>query len=191
MARRKRVSRRRTPWPRLGKPIERLFTYGQDDQWSDKHARDKQYLRMLKLKEHYGIEGVSGARPWYELALAIASEFDEGLRVVDGKAPKYPRWKGVDGKILIQMVKMVRRHHRDRENVTERFCLNELVKHTEWYSRFTLAALEVRYAEAKKHFLPAKRLVTSDGRIRKTYVMNWDEETIGTYEAATKKGQRS
>ena len=52
---------------------------------------------MLKLKERFEIEGEVGYKPWYELALAIASKFDEGLRIVpevqpDG--PKAPRWKG-------------------------------------------------------------------------------------------------
>ena len=50
---------------------------------------------MLRLKRYYGIEGgehdppvgVAPAsvdwRPWYELALAVASELDESLKVVD------------------------------------------------------------------------------------------------------------
>ena len=49
-------------------------------------------------KSIFKIEGEIGYKPWYELALAIASKFDEGLRLpvpeVQPDGPKAPRWKG-------------------------------------------------------------------------------------------------
>jgi hypothetical protein len=83
MAKRRR-SRRRLPWPRLGEPIERLHF-----EWGEQFAREEQYRRMLKLKAHYGIEddiegdGIEGWKALYELLVAVVSEFDDGLKIVD------------------------------------------------------------------------------------------------------------
>ena len=63
---------------------------------------------MLALKEHYRIEGESGWKPWYTLALAIASNFDDGLKIVDFKsappAKTQKRWRGVAGLVLLKEV---------------------------------------------------------------------------------------
>ena len=39
---------------------------------------------MLRLKDHFKIEGNVGGKPWYALALAVASKFDEGA---EGSGP--------------------------------------------------------------------------------------------------------
>lgn len=71
--RKQRRSRRKLPWTPLGAPIERMPVTG-----ADEIARRERFDRMIKLKEYYGIHGERGWEPWYQLAVAIASEFDEG-----------------------------------------------------------------------------------------------------------------
>ena len=147
MPKKKRRSRRRLPWPRLGDPIERRSSY----EWSETEARDEQYRLLLKLKDHYGIEGENGWRPWYELAIAVVSEFDEGLQIVDYKAPTgktAPRWRGAEGLSLINEVKSLRE---GRPNRTERWCLHFIKKRTARYNGIPFDQLVVRFAEAKKH----------------------------------------
>lgn len=158
MAKRKRRSRRKLPWPCLGKPIERLGPYD----WANDLARQGQYERMLKLKKHYGIEAEIGWKPWYELALAIASEFDEGLKIVYREEPGTPRWKGADGYALLKLVEVLREHYPDH---SERWYLKKLIEKNSWYGQFSLETLSVRLAEVKRHRLPAKKLRTWDGRI--------------------------
>jgi hypothetical protein len=103
--RKARPSRRKLPWPRLGDPIDRLAGYADEDA----QARREQYRRMLTLKKHYQIEGENGAKPWYDLALAIASELDDGLKIVGSKytPPKGKtsrRWRGTEGTALVDEV---------------------------------------------------------------------------------------
>jgi len=159
----RRPSRRRTPWPRLGKPIEGFPRHESDpqwEQWTDELITKWQYQRMLKIKKHYGIEGVSGSS-WYQLALAVASELDDGLKVVDYKPPRIRSWKGASGYKLVQEVRALKETTNLR---TDRDCLRYIKAEQTDYKDISLPELVVRYAEAKKHHLPAKKLRTWDGR---------------------------
>jgi hypothetical protein len=147
MAKRKRRSRRKLPWPYLGSPIERILSLGFEG--SADIARKQQHRRMLKLKKHYHIEGEDGDA-WYRLAIAIVSEFDDGLKIVDQKQPDKKDWKGADGYVLVNMVEEVQRRYPERKR-TARWCLNYLIKHSPHYRPFSLETLSVRHAEAKRH----------------------------------------
>jgi hypothetical protein len=116
---RKKTSRRRVPWGQiLGKPIERMFALSRVDELFEREERRdevrreieqkafaEQFKKMCLLKQHYEIEGKTGWRPWYKLALAVASEFDDGLKILDpplapsGKTA--PRWRGAEGQELL------------------------------------------------------------------------------------------
>lgn len=124
----KRKARQRPPWGKLadGKPIEdfgRTYHRVKVDDVSEvghakkeknvrnefgESARQYQFKKMLLVKKYYGIEGESGWRPWYDLALAIASEFDPSLKIVDPIPEKTgktaPRWRGTRGSLLIDEV---------------------------------------------------------------------------------------
>ena len=152
MTKTRRPSRRRTPWPRLGKPIERPlsrpYSNKEYEEWSEGLARKWQYERMLQIKKHYGIEGERGWEPWYNLVVAIVSEFDDGLKIVDTKVPNKPRWKGADGYSLVKLVEVIQAEDRTR---SERDCLGILIRENRWFGQFSVDTLSVRLAEAKRH----------------------------------------
>jgi hypothetical protein len=79
--------KRRPPWGGLlgGKPIKRqVWNFDERIDLGEEHVRRMQFFRMRLLKEHYNIIGgdeypikgvvAAGWLPWYQLALAIASE---------------------------------------------------------------------------------------------------------------------
>lgn len=154
----KRNSRKRLPWSQFGNPIEKYPLDGEE-------ARYEQYQRMLKLKKHYGIDREQGWRPWYELALAIASDFDDGLKIVDYVEPKGKtarRWRGVEGRVLITEVEAVQARHPERSVA---WCLKQIKEYKpRLYANMPLRQLEVGYQEAKRCHLPAKKLRRWDGR---------------------------
>ena len=121
MAKRQRRSRRKLPWPALGNPIE-----CSNAEWSQTEVEAEQYRRMLKLKEHFGIEGETGWKPWYSLALVIASKFDEGLRItpyLERKGKTAPRWTGAFWEQLKAEVAAVRHYN---PNESERWCAQQV-----------------------------------------------------------------
>lgn len=138
-------SHRRAPWGKiLGKPIERLVGH-------ESLALDEQFEKMRRLKQHYGIEGETGWRPWYQLALAIASELDDGLKIIDppptptGRTA--PRWRGAEGLQILAEIKALR----GGGSITTHALLaelKELAHHR--YSDMTLDELEKNYYEAKR-----------------------------------------
>ena len=104
----------------LGKPIERLWRgdllpaipdlsdLGDPAEIADLSKNKSfadQYRKMCRLKEHYG------ADCWYALALAIASEIDDGLKIIDPPPRRTdktaPRW-GEEGEYLLEMVDCLR-----------------------------------------------------------------------------------
>lgn len=143
---RKRRSQRRTRrklhWPRLGDPIK----FSEYD-WSKKMALEEQYRRMLKLKEHFKIEGEIGYKPWYELALAIASKFDEGLRIVpevqpDG--PKAPRWKGAHRRQLEAELSAIQKQNPTR---SPRWCWQQVFERSGRYGDMDFETFYKRVSE--------------------------------------------
>jgi hypothetical protein len=157
--------RRRPPWGDLlgGKPIERqLWILGERTEWEEESLRAEQYSLMLRLKKHYGIlggenpapaEGVAPADwlPWYQLALRIASDLDESLKIVHGNPPAKtaPRWRGSDGLFLLRQVDAIR-ETRPKRSIP--WCLQEMQKRLPGLAKIPLRQLIVRYHEAKKHF---------------------------------------
>jgi hypothetical protein len=154
----------RPPWGDLlgGKPIERQCWYlNQKIDLGEEYVEDEKYRRMLRLKEHYNIQGgddgVAGSpdwRPWYELAVALASELDESLRLVDAKrrSKTAARWRGPDGYLLLTLVDAVQKNYPKR---SIRWCLNELCKREPEYG--PLNQLVVRYYEARRFFRTKKQ----------------------------------
>jgi hypothetical protein len=130
--------RSRPPWGNLlgGKPIERqIWAFGKKIDRREQRVLGRQYARMLALKRHYGIVGgdydypIKGVGPtewlpWYLLALAIASDLDNSLQVVDAPKPKKTtaRWRGRDGMMLLCLVEFeLQRSAQKRRTV--RWCL--------------------------------------------------------------------
>jgi hypothetical protein len=145
---RKRRSRRKLPWPSLGDPIP-----SSGYEWSKQQAEAEQYNRMLKLKDHFKIEGNVGGKPWYALALAVAAKFDEGLRIIPHAEPNgqtAPRWKGSHYRQLRAEVDAIQRHNPDK---SERWCVRqefELLPHR-YGDLPDFETFYKRYLEAKNH----------------------------------------
>src|SRR5262249_23518752 len=144
--------RRGPPWGKLlrGKPLMRhIFVQGERLDLGDEFLREMQYLRMQGLLQYYGIAGHVLLYPkglgdrswwcWYELALAIASELDDSLKIVDGVPPgkTAPRWRGLEGAGLIRLVDSIRKA---RPNRSVQWCLQEVRKkiHPNSYGRIPL-----------------------------------------------------
>ena len=167
-ARRKR--RPRPPWGGIlgGKPIKRYaWSFNEKIDLGEQMVRQLQYDKMLQLKEHYGIYGgdndypiIGVGRadwlPWYELALAIASELDNSLRIIDaarhGKTAR--RWRGLDGLKLLQLVEA---HQNFFPNRSVRWSLEQLRKRLPGFPQLPLNQLVARYYEAKRHHRTTKR----------------------------------
>ena len=171
----KRAARRPgPPWGRLfGGPLERhVFIRGEKIDLGDE-LRETQYLRMHALLEHYGIVGHVPPYPkgladrswwcWYELALAIASELDDSLEIVDGRPPgkTAARWRGAEGAELIRWVDILRKVNPKR---SINWCLQQVQRRIfpNSYGRMSLKELVVRYYEARKHHRTTKRMHNSE-----------------------------
>jgi hypothetical protein len=161
--------RPRPPWGKLlgGKPIERhVFIRDEKLDLDEESLRERQYLKMQGLFHHYGIVGYVPLYPkgladrswwpWYELALAIASELDDSVKIVDGPRPgkTAARWRGHEGTELIRLVDMIKRV----KNRPDRWCLREVQKmFPTSHGQMPLDQLAVRYYEAKRHHRTTKR----------------------------------
>jgi hypothetical protein len=166
-----RKRRQRPPWGKLlrGKPIKRYeFIAGEKIDVGD-IPRVEQFAKMMLLLGNYGIVGHvptypvgglddSGWWRWYELALAIASDLDDSLKIVDGQpgGKTAALWRGFAGASLISMVNLIKEA---RPNRSVRWCLQEVRKKIcpNSYGRIPLDQLEVRYCEAKRHHGTTKR----------------------------------
>src|SRR5262245_47365748 len=132
--------RPRPPWGKLlgSKPIERhRFVRDEKIDLGEEFTQKEQYLRMLLLRDHYGIGGPIPRYPvaglvdpswlcWYKLALVIASELDDSLKIVDGRPPgkTAARWRGgLEGAELIRLVDTIRKV---KPNWSVRRCLREV-----------------------------------------------------------------
>jgi hypothetical protein len=163
--------RRPPPWGKLpiGRPIERHVFMGDEKLDLDEESlRERQYFKMHALLQHYGIGGPVPPYPkgladrswwcWYQLALAIASELDDSLKIVDGRPPgkTAPRWRGAEGANLIRLVDTLKRV---KPNRSIRWCLRVVQKKVmpNSYGRMTLDELEARYYEAIRHHCTTKR----------------------------------
>jgi hypothetical protein len=168
--------RRRAPWGKLfgGKPIERhIFIRDETIDLDDEFLREAQYWRMQGLLHHYGIVGHVPLYPkgladrswwcWYGLALAIASELDDTLKIVDGRPPgkTAARWRGAEGAELIRLVDIFRKV---KPNRPLRWYLQQLQRKMfpNSYGRMSLKELDVRYHEAKRHHRTTKRARNSE-----------------------------
>jgi hypothetical protein len=163
---------RRPPWGDLlgGKPIERqMWMFGERTELSEQSLRSEQYLRMVRLKNHYGIVGgenlypIQGVGPtewlpWYELALRIASDLDESLNFVDARPPAKTaaRWRGLDGLFLVRLVDSIQ-ENRPKAKRSIRWCLQGLRNRLPGLEKMSIGQLETRYYEAKKYFAPTKQ----------------------------------
>jgi hypothetical protein len=165
-----RKRRPRPPWGKLlgGKPIERRVLIRDDKLDLDEESRERQYLKMQGLFHHYGIVGYVPLYPkgladrswwpWYELALAIASELDDSVKIVDGPRPgkTAARWRGHEGAQLIKLVEMMRKA---RPSWSVRRCLREVQQKIDpdSYGRMQLDQLVTRYHDAMTHHRTTKR----------------------------------
>jgi hypothetical protein len=147
----------KAPWGTLfaeEPPLQRIDS--QSAEFKEKFERElegRQFALMLKLKRHYGIQGIVGWRPWYELALQIACELDGRLRIVDPVPEKRgktsPRWRGSEG---FQLLKEVEAMRGANPRLSVRQCLKKIMELApRRYPRMTLDALVIRYNDAKIH----------------------------------------
>jgi len=165
--------RRRSPlWGKLlgGKPIERhAFIRGEKVDLGDDLAQRTRYFRMIRLLHHYGIVAPIPIHPvpglvdiswscWYQLALALASEQDESLKIIDGlpRGKTAARWRGLEGAELVRLVDTLKKV---RPNRSIRWCVREVQQKilATSYGRMPLDQLVVRYHEAKRHHRSTKR----------------------------------
>jgi hypothetical protein len=160
---RKRKQRLRPPWGNIlgGKPIERqAWFFNEKIDLGDEFVRQEQYDKMRRLATHYQIigdleypvKGIDSSRlGWYQLALAMASDLDDSLRIVDAPSPAKTtaRWRGPEGLFLLRIVDAIRK---TRPKKSIRWCLNEFRKRTPGLAQMSLDQLDVRYHEARKHF---------------------------------------
>ena len=165
--------RQSPPWGNLlgGKPIERCdFVGGKKLDLGDGFAQGMQYRKMRRLMHHFGIvssfplpvypiAGVADASwwPWYRLALAIASELDDSLKVVDGypRGKTAARWRGDEGALLLELVDY---HRQKRPGCSIRWYLRRLqTVPPNFYGQMPLDELVVRYHEARRHHRGTKR----------------------------------
>ncbi len=138
----------------LGKPIERKWRRGYlkktpalaeiADLYEKKSFAD-QYRKMCRLKEHYGADG------WYALALAIASEIDDGLKIIDPPPRRTdktaPRWDK-EGEYLLELVDCLREEEGGEAKLE--YLLMKLQKLSDRYGKMKLSTLKTRYHEAKR-----------------------------------------
>jgi hypothetical protein len=167
---RKRKRRLRPPWGNIlgGKPIERQnWLFNEKIEWDEEFLRTKQFSRMRRIKNYYGIVGgdklypIQGVGPtdwlpWYELALRIASELDDSLKIIEAlpRAKTAARWRGTEGLFLLRLVDAKQETHPNR---SIRWSLEDLRKRSLGLKKISLKQLVVRYHEAKKHFAATKK----------------------------------
>jgi hypothetical protein len=154
----KRRYRRQPPWGKLlGKPVERCATYSWDHEGVRREieqlATAEQFDKMVKLKEHYGIDGVTGWRPWYTLALRLAEELDDAIKIIDapprptGKTAK--KWRGVHGVALLRHVEEFRPSSIDGSDESALYELRKYMPDT--YGKMPFRGLRRAYYDAQKH----------------------------------------
>jgi hypothetical protein len=163
-----RKRRSRPPWGGIlgGKPIERFaWNFGEKidlGEWPE----IQQFEMMLRLKKFYGIAGptpsypIAGVQnadwlPWYKLALCIASDLDDSLKIIEprprGKTTR--RWRGLEGRIFLGFVNT---HRAAFPHRPVRWCIEQL-RRMPAYRQMSLKELVVRYYEAKRHHDATKR----------------------------------
>jgi len=155
--------KRRAPWGNIlgGKPIVRhAFMFDRRIDLSEDTLRRLQYVKMVELKRHYQIQGgehdfpIKGLAPapwlpWYELALAIASELDDSLKIADAPPPGKTarRWRGIQGEVLLDLVDLCKELRPQR---TIQMCLKQLQKRYPQLKRYSLRELAARHSEVKR-----------------------------------------
>jgi len=160
------------PWGSLfgGKPLEGHFFIRGEKIENDELLRDLQYWRMHALLQHYGIvpsypKGLENHSwwCWYQLALTIACELDDSLKIVDGRPPgkTAARWRGAEGAALIRLVDIFRKKNPNR---TINWCLQQVQRRIlpNSYGRMSLNQLAARYHEAKRHHRTTKQARNSE-----------------------------
>jgi len=155
------------PWgERLGRPIER-FIRRDDPQHGEAAKNDtiaEQYRKMCRLKAHYRIEGETGWRPWYELALALALERDDGLKIIDPPPkPTHKRatkWRGAEGLRFLKETDALREAMEAEvgHKVSVEAVLAEHQQVCSRYRDMDLQELEKNYYEAKRHHRKTTKL---------------------------------
>jgi hypothetical protein len=169
-----RQKRPKPPWGNfLGrKPIEGNAYVGAQKVELGEIARLQQYNRMVLLLRHYNIVGNVPTYPiarvgdsgwwcWYQLALAIAAELDDSLKIVEAKRPgkTAARWSGTEGRLLLTLVKVLRdsRPHRSLD-----WCLHQLQK-VHPYGQIPFKQFKSRYYDAVKYHGGTKRASNRGG----------------------------
>jgi hypothetical protein len=155
------------PWGDLGKPIERFIR--RDDERHGEAAQNdafaEQYRKMCRLKkEQYGIEGETGWRPWYELALALALERDDGLKIIDPPPrrtdEKAAKWRGAEGLQFLDEIDAIREDMEAEvgHKVSDEAVLAEHQEACERYSKMKFETLKKNYYEAQRHHRKSTKL---------------------------------
>jgi hypothetical protein len=177
----RRKRHRDPPWGSiLGGPIQRHDFLGDkrlDLDLAVGFTQGMQRLKMQRLLRHYRIPGDIPALPiagfgdaswWpcYQLALALASELDDSLKIVDGplhRKPTAARWRGDEGAVLLEVVDGLQNRPGSARKLSVRSCLRLLQTKYPFYKSMVLDELVVRYCEAKKFHRDTKRASKKGG----------------------------
>jgi hypothetical protein len=142
------------PWGDIlgGKPIERWCRRDDetDGQLAQKDALDEQFRRMCVLREHYGINKGLG---WHKLALAIASELDDSLKIID--PPPRPahktarKWAGWEGALLVDEIEAMRQQYRTAAG--KKLTNEQLLAKHQLSGKMDFDSLKSRYYDARRY----------------------------------------
>jgi hypothetical protein len=170
------MTKRRPPWGKLlGKPIERSIALSKIDDWSfgteesraecrkdiEREAFAEQFQKLCRLKKHYGIQQSAG---WYELALALAREFDCALTITDPTPPRASKtarhWRGASGLLLLEEIEALRKRalrETPARIVTDESLLAEHQLISDRYRDMKPEHLKANYYQAKSHHNKSKK----------------------------------
>jgi hypothetical protein len=109
---------------------------------------------MVRVKEHYHIEGETGWRPWYQLALALACNLDDALTTVDPAPPQKgktaPKARSAEGLQLVKEIEALREDFEaDGKAVSNLALLAQHQREIDRYRCMPLDKLERLYYRAK------------------------------------------
>jgi hypothetical protein len=142
-------------------------------------AEHELWFKMVRLSSHYPDVGNTFADEtgaWYQLAVALACELDDGFKIIDAVKPSgrtAPRWRGAEGKELLRRVECLQRDDGDGEYGAPlkpvRFYLHQLQRKAKLYPNMPLRELEARYQEARKHHVAKRRQVARGQYVTKRH----------------------
>jgi hypothetical protein len=101
--------------------------------------------KLKALLQKYKI-AASSPNSYYQLALALATDFHPGFKAVPFPRHRRPRWSGVAGLLLVFSIEKIRAHSKTQRSTTA--LVRELKRQfPKLYGRYSEQTLKVRYFE--------------------------------------------